>query len=113
MSPARPYSAVGDGTTDDTAALQRAINDNTGKRSLIYFPNGTYLVSAPLTIPLNDTEGHTLYGFTNLQGQSRDGVVLRLKDHTFTDPGTPPACSDLRASQLRRLVQQLRTQFHD
>ncbi|MBV9850876.1 MAG: hypothetical protein JO250_14485 [Armatimonadetes bacterium] len=84
-----PYNVVPDGKTDVTAAIQRAINDNTGKRTLIYFPNGTYLISATLTIPLTDAQGHTQYGFTNLQGQSRDGVILRLRDHTFTDPARP------------------------
>ena len=84
-----PYGAKGDGKTDDTAALQHALTDVTGKRRLLYFPNGTYLVSQTLTIPLNDAEGHTQYGFTNLQGQSRAGAILKLKDRTFTDPAHP------------------------
>ena len=84
-----PYNARGDGRTDDTQAIQRALADWTGKRRLLYFPNGTYLVSGTLTIPLTGADGHTQYGFTNLQGQSRAGVVLRLKDRTFTDPAHP------------------------
>ncbi|KAJ3225503.1 hypothetical protein HDU78_010638, partial [Chytriomyces hyalinus] len=54
----RAYGAIGDGITDDTAAINKAITE--GKRcglgcdsttatpAIIYFPPGTYLVSAPL-----------------------------------------------------------------
>ncbi|KAI8823239.1 glucan 1,3-beta-glucosidase [Chytriomyces cf. hyalinus JEL632] len=54
----RAYGAMGDGITDDTAAINKAITE--GKRcglgcdsttatpAIIYFPPGTYLVSAPL-----------------------------------------------------------------
>lgn len=42
------YGAVGNGVTDDFAAIQQAITDNRGKR--IYFPKGNYAVSAPLVI---------------------------------------------------------------
>lgn len=37
------FGAVGDGVTDDTAAIQAAINAATGKR--LYFPGGTYKVT--------------------------------------------------------------------
>ena len=36
------YGASGNGKTDDTAAIQRAIDDNEGKFRILYFPNGTY-----------------------------------------------------------------------
>jgi hypothetical protein len=49
----RDYGAVGDGVTDDTAAIQTALTSLTSysKRSL-YFPPGTYLISATLTAPI-------------------------------------------------------------
>lgn len=45
----RDYGAVGNGTTDDTAAIQAAIN--TGKN--VYFPHGRYLVSDTLEVTDN------------------------------------------------------------
>ncbi|MCJ1457090.1 hypothetical protein MMC28_007456 [Mycoblastus sanguinarius] len=52
------YGATGDGTTDDTAAINAAISDgnrcgqgcdsSTVTPALVYFPPGTYLVSAPI-----------------------------------------------------------------
>ena len=80
-----PYNAKGDGTTDDTAALQKAINENTGHGRILYFPPGTYLVSHTLTWP-RKYNGHDNWGFTTLQGASRAKSVIRLKDGTFTDP---------------------------
>jgi hypothetical protein len=39
-----PYNAAGNGVTDDTSAIQSAINDAAGET--VYFPPGTYLVGA-------------------------------------------------------------------
>ena len=56
----RDFGAVGDGVTDDTAALTRAIQQiyknptaltETRARRTIYFPGGTYLIKSTLLIP--------------------------------------------------------------
>lgn len=43
------YGAKGDGITDDTAAIQTAINKSKDGE-LIYFPPGTYVVSRPINL---------------------------------------------------------------
>lgn len=47
---AKRYGATGDGTTDDTAELQAAI-DATPFGGMCYIPNGDYRTSAPLVVP--------------------------------------------------------------
>ncbi|MGF1579015.1 MAG: glycosyl hydrolase family 28-related protein [Gemmataceae bacterium] len=86
--------AKGDGKTDDTQALkailERGKNDRHpkfGAAREIYFPDGVYLISEPLII--GDKK-------KILMGQSRDGVVIKLKDNSpaFQDPKKPKAILD-------------------
>lgn len=43
----KDFGAMGDGVTDDTAVIQEAVNT----ASALYIPVGTYIVSAPISIP--------------------------------------------------------------
>ena len=45
----KDFGAVGDGSTDDTAAIQAAMNAVPAVGAIVYFPAGTYLVTAQLT----------------------------------------------------------------
>jgi len=84
----RDFGAKGDGIADDTKAIQKAIintsdtKTNNAGTSLIYFPNGTYLVSNTLAWP------NTPYFARILQGQSQNGAIVKLKDRAagFGDP---------------------------
>ena len=82
-----PYNAKGDGRTDDTQAIQQALADHPNQGAIIYLPNGTYLISNTLKWP-HGTRGGVEEKNTILQGQSRDGAVIKLADHCpgFHDP---------------------------
>ncbi|HNS22567.1 MAG TPA: glycoside hydrolase family 55 protein [Sedimentisphaerales bacterium] len=84
-----PYEAKGDGQTDDTDAIQKALSDLMGAHKILYFPNGTYLVSRTLRHTKKDSRGSEAWGHTWLQGQSQAGTIIRLKDGVFTDAARP------------------------
>lgn len=67
------YGAKGDGVTDDTAAIQRALTENSGKNKIVYLPEGTYLVSDTLAWAKP-------YKRLTLEGESREGTTIKLKD---------------------------------
>ena len=76
LTSVKAYGAKGDGTTDDTSAIQAAINSGLP----IYFPPGVYVTSATLTV----------------QSPKNDGQVLRGSGSYYSDgsvgfSSTPPA----------------------
>lgn len=85
-----PFNAKGDGKTDDTEALQAAMNESVGRNRLLYLPEGTYLVSRTLTWPKRWKDRDN-WGFTWLRGQDRERTVLRLRDGCFTNTAKPQA----------------------
>ncbi|MGI8485533.1 MAG: glycosyl hydrolase family 28-related protein, partial [Thermomicrobiales bacterium] len=58
----KAYGAKGDGVTDDTTAIQNALNQWSGTSGpgVIYFPKGTYKITSTLTFPY--TQGKTMQG---------------------------------------------------
>jgi hypothetical protein len=55
----KDYGAIGNGTSDDTAAIQSAINWTSGAyRGVIFFPAGTYRITSALTF--NDINPHSI-----------------------------------------------------
>lgn len=55
----KSYGAVGDGVTDDQAAISACFSANSGNGKFIYFPAGTYLHSAKLN------SGNVIFGDGN------------------------------------------------
>jgi hypothetical protein len=84
-----PYFAKGDGKTDDTEPLQKALLDTMGQAKILYFPNGTYIVSRTLQWSKKDSRGNDAWGQNWLQGESTSGTIIRLKDGVFNDPAKP------------------------
>jgi hypothetical protein len=84
------YGAKGDGVTDDTQALLTAMRENVGKNKILYFPQGTYLVSDRLE--WKDTNGKWQSQLW-LQGQNRATTIIRLKDNApgYNNPSNPKA----------------------
>lgn len=91
------YGAKGDGVTDDTAALQRALNDlgktAQGKKSVLYLPAGTYRITNRLR----------LYQVRNVAiiGESPDTVTLRWNGG---DTGTMLLFENISRSRLSRIT---------
>lgn len=69
----KDFGAVGDGVTDDTAAINRAFfqlfsrESNQQIRRSLFFPAGTYLVSNIIKIPT----------FAKVYGEGKDSTVIR------------------------------------
>jgi hypothetical protein len=52
MSNVRNFGAIGDGVSDDTAAIRHALSDSDG---MLEFPRGNYLISETIEIRLDET----------------------------------------------------------
>jgi hypothetical protein len=79
-----PYSADNTGKTDVSAILSKAANDDINVPnwcpSVMYFPNGTYLLKNTFAWKLTS---HGNGNGPHLVGQSRKGVVLKLAKGTW------------------------------
>jgi len=102
----RDYGAKGDGQSDDTAAILKAIaasGEDTGRSfwqdRIVYLPDGAYRVSATLLKRYGD--GRFGSGLI-LMGQSEAGTVIRLADHApgFGDVAQPRAILFTSSKQL-------------
>ena len=78
------YGAVGDGNTDDTAAIQAAIDDSV--TGIIYFPVGNYLIQGDLVIPQNNRKYHFLgqnwNSVINIDSTQGNGFLIDNADST-------------------------------
>ncbi len=70
----KQYGAAGDGTTDDTAAIQAAIDAAPASGATVMFPPGTYIVAPQKTV------GIVIKSNLRLAGAGA-GSVLKIKEH--------------------------------
>lgn len=47
-----PFNAAGNGSSDDTVAIQSAVNSLSGTGGMVSFPAGVYLISGTITVPV-------------------------------------------------------------
>ncbi|NBC84457.1 MAG: carbohydrate-binding protein [Bacteroidetes bacterium] len=84
----KDYGAQGDGSTDDTYAIQQAIDNNwtfcgghSNNYRTLYLPEGTYVVS------------NTIFWMRWLRfaGEGKDKTIIKLKDNAsgYGNPGSP------------------------
>lgn len=73
----KDFGAVGDGDTDDTVAINNALNQlycqpiqSTGIRRSLFFPAGTYKVTGTINIP----------SYATLIGEGADNSIIQLVD---------------------------------
>jgi hypothetical protein len=81
----RDFGALGDGVTDDTAAIQLAINQlflnnlnlsSYSGRITLKFPPGNYIISATIYVP----------SFTSIEGSGKNKTVIQF-NNTKSTPG--------------------------
>ena len=86
----KTYGAVGNGTTNDTTAIQAASNAIPASGGILLFPPGVYLVTSQITVPSNTIvqgQGATLLGsFAVAQAilTNRNFAATTLTDHDIT-----------------------------
>jgi hypothetical protein len=81
----RDFGALGDGTADDTAAIQKAVDSGVGA---IAFPKGSYRLTKPVTIDLDKT------GFTALIADGTAKVIMAGSGPAFHFVGTHEGSAD-------------------
>lgn len=88
----KDFGATGDGSTDDTAAINRALFQlysratNTQIRRALYFPAGTYVVTNVIKIPT----------YATLIGEGHDSSIIKATS-------TSPDCIAMTADSLQQI----------
>jgi hypothetical protein len=72
----KDYGALGDAATDDSTAIQAAMDAaNTAGGGIVFFPPGTYIINATVTI----------YSKVHIRGVGIEATILKLKNTTNVD----------------------------
>jgi hypothetical protein len=71
------FGAKGDGITDDTAALQTALDTSQSKSRALLFPAGVYRITRTLRVQCTkNASGHTVRGPVNLVGEGSEVALI-------------------------------------
>lgn len=77
----KAFGAKGDGTTDDTTAIQNAVTAASAASGKVYFPTGTYIVSATITVT---GDGVVVEGAQRGDTDHPCGTIVRVTASAFT-----------------------------
>lgn len=102
----KDFGATGDGTTDDTTAIQDAIDSFDGNGGVLYFPSGSYRTTATITINNNGIYliGDGMIGTLTVLGKTRivadhtSGPVIRVQKENCTIEGMTITASATRTA---------------
>jgi hypothetical protein len=101
------FGTSGNGTTDDTDALQAAI-DTATTGGTVWFPSGTYLITRPLVV----SHGRTMLdGNGTLLAGLENAPLLRFLNVSFTGHPTPCSLTD-SGNRVSQLIGSLQGNFH-
>ncbi len=101
----KDFGAVGDGVTDDTAAIQAALDAAKINGDALFFPEGRYIVSSPLILPVKNGTYRVplyLYGTSAENAPDELGSII---EYTGTSgslfEGRGVSGTDTRRTQLK------------
>jgi hypothetical protein len=103
------YGAKGDGVTDDTVAIQAALNAAPSTGAVIWFPRGTYKVSISAGDTTRKIALNVLKQNITLQGDSAGASVIKLADNqgdyrAIIGDNTTSGTTDLSGLAVRHLT---------
>lgn len=112
------YGAVGDGVADDTTAIQNALNALTANGSTLFFPSGTYKITASLNATVTGTtiagngwgsqiqyDGNVVTPAIKATGNIRCNIRdLRISQTNASHLGTALDISQCNTSVFERLL---------
>jgi len=99
------FGAVGNGVTDDTTAIQRAIDAAIANNKNVVFKSGaTYLVSAELKVNGNVFLGTTGDGQAIIKTQTNSGIALDINGDVVSPVATTTLSQNLRINTDRMTV---------
>ncbi len=89
-----PYNAAGDGITDDTNAIQQALNDvGTAGGGVVFVPEGNYYIATHLVVPtatvLKGVASHVQRDWGDPSQKRVSGTTLLAVADAGNDTGTP------------------------